>query len=111
MRLQPIIYTTDMPAAVAWYSTVLGGEPTYTSDTWTSFEVAGATLGVHRVEALPERGRIELSLVATEALQEVLARVTAAGIEPVRGIADETFGRSFVLEDPDGSPVQVNEHD
>ncbi|MCH8129761.1 MAG: VOC family protein [Acidobacteria bacterium] len=111
MRLQPIIYTTDMPAAVAWYSTVLGSEPTYTSDMWSSFEVAGATLGVHRVETLPDRGRVELSLVATEALHDVLARVTAAGIEPLRGIADETFGRSFVLEDPDGSPVQVNEHD
>ena len=94
MRLQPIIYTTDMPAAVAWYSTVLGSEPTYTSDMWSSFEVAGATLGVHRVETLPDRGRVELSLVATEALHDVLARVTAAGIE-----------------DPDGSPVQVNEHD
>lgn len=111
MRLQPIIYTTDMLAAVAWYSTVLGSEPTYTSDMWSSFEVAGATLGVHRVETLPDRGRVELSLVATEALHDVLARVTAAGIEPLRGIADETFGRSFVLEDPDGSPVQVNEHD
>ncbi len=111
MRLQPIIYTTDMRAAVAWYSAVLGSEPTYTSDVWSSFEVAGATLAVHSVETLFDRGRVELSLVATEALQDVLARVTAAGIEPVRGIADETFGRSFVLADPDGSPVQVNEHD
>ena len=111
MRLQPIIYTTDVPAAVAWYSTVLGSEPTYSSEMWSSFEVAGATLGVHRVETLSDRGRVELSLVATEALQEVLARVTAAGIEPLRGIADETFGRSLVLEDPDGSTVQVNEHD
>ena len=43
MRLQPIIYNTDMPATVAWYTTVLGSEPTYTSDVWSSFEVAGAT--------------------------------------------------------------------
>lgn len=59
---------------------------------------------------LAERGRVELSLVATEPLEAVLERLGAAGIEPVRGISDEAFGRSVVLEDPDGTPVQVNEH-
>ncbi len=56
-------------------------------------------------------GRVELSLVGAEALQDVLARVTAPAIEPPRGIADEAFGRFIVLEDPDGSAVQVNEQD
>ena len=30
---------------------------------------------------------------------------------PARGIADEAFGRSLILEDPNGLQIQVNEHD
>ena len=110
MKLQPIIYTTDMAAAVSWYSTVIGSEPGYQSDVWTSFDLGGSALGVHRVESLADRGRVELSLVTAEPLEAVLLRLADHGIEPTQGIQDETFGRSIVLEDPDGTPVQVNEH-
>lgn len=110
MKLQPIIYTADTAAAVDWYGAVLGTKPTYQSDMWTSFEAEGATLGVHRVEGTLDRGRVELSLVTTEALEDVVARLSDHGIEATRGISDETFGRSIVLEDPDGTPVQINEH-
>lgn len=110
MKLQPIVYTEDMKSAVDFYGAVLGSEPAYQSDMWTAFDVAGATLGVHRVDTLPERGRVELSLVATEPLEAVVERLAGRGIDPTRGIADETFGRSIVLEDPDGAPLQVNEH-
>ena len=110
MRLQPIVYTTDTAATATWYATVLGIEPAYQSDVWTSFDTEGATLGIHRVEAVPERGRVELSLVTAEPLEAVVLRLADHGIEPARGIADEAFGRSLLLEDPDGTPVQVNEH-
>lgn len=110
MKLQPIIYTADTEAAVNWYGTVLGSKPSYQSDMWTSFDLDSSTLGVHFIEALPERGRVELSLVTTEPLEAVLLRLADHAIEPTRGISEETFGRSIVLEDPDGTPVQVNEH-
>ncbi len=110
MKLQPIIYTTDTAAAVVWYGAVLGSKPTYQSDVWTSFDVGDATLGVHLIEELPERGRLELSLVTAEPLEAVMLRLADHGIEPATAIADETFGRSFTLEDPDGTPVQINEH-
>lgn len=110
MRLQPIVYTTDPEASVDWYADVLGIKPSYQSDVWTSFDTDGATLGIHRVDSLPERGRVELSLVTAEPLEAVELRLGDHGIEPSRGIADEAFGRSLLLEDPDGTPVQVNEH-
>lgn len=110
MKLQPIIYTEDMNRAVGWYGTVIGNEPASQSDMWTSFDLDGATLGIHRVETLAERGRVELSLVTAEPLEAVLLRLADHGIEPQQGIQDETFGRSIVLHDPDGTPVQVNEH-
>jgi catechol 2,3-dioxygenase-like lactoylglutathione lyase family enzyme len=110
VRLQPIVYTTDMDASTAWYGRVLGVEPGYVSEMWTAFTVGDATLGVHRVEELPTDSRVELSLVATEPLETVLSRLEDAGLEVERGIQDEAFGRSILLRDPAGSPVQVNEH-
>jgi catechol 2,3-dioxygenase-like lactoylglutathione lyase family enzyme len=111
MQLQPIVYTENVPAVVEFYAKVLGIEPVYRSDMWTAFAVAGGTLGIHKVEQLPDgKGTVELSLVATEPLEAVVTRLEAAGLVLERGIKDEAFGRSILLRDPDGSPVQVNEH-
>ena len=71
--------------------------------------LGGASLGVHRTDAVPDRGRVGLSLVTAEPLEAVLLRLADHGIEPARGIQDESFGRSIILEDPDGTPVQVND--
>jgi predicted enzyme related to lactoylglutathione lyase len=108
--LQPIVYSTDTAAAADWYEKVLGTPPGHRSDMWTTFPFGGAYLAIHQLEAPRERGRVEISLVATERLEDVLARLAAAGIEPAEGIVSQPFGRSFLLRDPDGSPVQVNEH-
>lgn len=110
MRLQPIVYTTRMDDAIAWYSAILGSTPEYASDSWTSFAVRGGHLALHAASRLRDGGRTVLSLVAEEPLEELIARLAASGIEPRRGLQDETFGRSVVLEDPEGLLIQVNEH-
>ena len=110
MKLQPIVYTTDMEAAAAWYARVLGTDAVYASEMWTAFAVGDATLGVHTVAELAEGSRVELSLVATEPLEDIVARLDGVGVAVERGIQDETFGRSILLRDPAGNPVQVNEH-
>jgi catechol 2,3-dioxygenase-like lactoylglutathione lyase family enzyme len=111
MRLQPIIYTTDAQRAVDWYARVLGMMPNYASEVWTTFDVAGTTLAIHRVEGdLSNESRVAVSLVSSDPLESCLERWAALGIEPVRGIQDETFGRSVLLGDPDGTIIQVNEH-
>lgn len=110
MRLQPIVYTTAMEASVEWYRTVLGVDPSYASDVWTSFPVDGGALALHRTESLPDSTRVALSLVATDALERVLERLESAEIAPEQGIQEETFGRSVLLRDPNGNAVQVNEH-
>lgn len=110
MRLQPIVYTADMEAAVRWYGAVLGIQASYRSEVWTSFAVGDATLGIHTVSEPVDTSRGDLSLIATEPLEEVLERLARSGIEPAEGIVRQPFGRSFLLRDPDGSPVQVNEH-
>ena len=110
MRLQPIVYTTDMAETVGWYRTVLGLDPVYTSDMWTAFAVGDATLGIHAVQEPAGEGGVALSLVATEPLEQIESRLAGAGVIPETGIQDETFGRSLLLRDPVGNAVQVNEH-
>lgn len=110
MKLQPIIYTTDSSVAVDWYGRVLGVEPSYQSDVWTTFDVDGTPLAIHRVdEELPRVSRVGISLV-TESLESLIERLASVNVEPTRGIQDETFGRSLLLTDPDGTVIQVNEH-
>lgn len=111
MRLQPIVYTTSMDRAVDWYAAVLGDDPVYRSDVWTSFEVGGSDLALHRVDRLPEGSRVELSLVAGESLEALVERLGSRDIPLERGIEEETFGRSLVLRDPEGLVIQVNEHE
>lgn len=110
MKLQPIVYVTDMDRAAAFYTSVLGVEPTYRSAVWTSFALGGALLGLHFVDELPPNARGELSLVTKEPLEPIVDRLAEAGIAPRRGIQAELFGRSVLLQDPDGSPLQINEH-
>lgn len=110
MRLQPIVYTGSMERAVDWYRKVLDAQPSYSSDVWSTFQVGDSDLALHRVEELPPASRVAISLIATEDLEEVARRLESSGIEIERGIQEETFGRSIVLRDPDGSMIQVNEH-
>lgn len=57
-------------------------------------------------------GRVELSLVATETLEAIRDKLRAAGgAWSVGSIIDEAFGRSLTILDPDGLPIQINEHD
>lgn len=111
MKLQPIVYTRSMDASVDWYAAVLDVGPQYRSDVWTSFGVDGGYLALHRADEAPHGSQVELSLVATEPLETLVARLKSAGVALRRGIQDETFGRSLLLEDPNGLVVQVNEHD
>ncbi|MCA9884596.1 MAG: hypothetical protein KC546_09860 [Anaerolineae bacterium] len=70
-------------------------------------------LALHFASQLPEKahGRVELAMRATEPLEDILVRLQQAGIEPHRGIADEAFGRSIQVQDPDGMVIQISEID
>jgi catechol 2,3-dioxygenase-like lactoylglutathione lyase family enzyme len=104
MILMPIVYVTDMERSVEFYSS-LGFAVQHRGDHWTELRAGdGAVLALHRA---PESG-IELALASHEPLEAVAASQAAF---VARGVADEAFGRSLVLRDPDGLMLQVNEHD
>jgi catechol 2,3-dioxygenase-like lactoylglutathione lyase family enzyme len=105
--LMPIVYVRDMDESVVFYER-LGFEVDIQSrsQNWTELKAGdGAVLALHSAEE-SKAGRIELSMVAEQPLER-LAEVAATA----RGIADEAFGRSIVLQDPNGLQIQVNEHD
>lgn len=107
MILMPIVYVRDMDESVAFYER-LGFQVDIQSrsQNWTELKAGqGAVLALHSAEG-GKAGRVELSMVAEEPLER-LAEVAAIA----RGIADEGFGRSVVLLDPNGLRIQVNEHD
>jgi len=107
----PFIYTTDMARSLRWYTTVIPRASVRTeSPFWSELDIDGATLALHGAESVTAGGGAGISFVTDVPLEVLVQRLGEAGIEPVRGIQGEPFGRSLVLEDPDGSRFQVNEY-
>jgi catechol 2,3-dioxygenase-like lactoylglutathione lyase family enzyme len=109
MILMPIVFVTDMERSIAFYES-LGFAPQSRSPMWTELTAGErAILALHHAEAPPEPSeRVQLGLVSEEPLEHVEERFGNALARP---IADEAFGRSLILRDPDGLEIQVNEHD
>jgi catechol 2,3-dioxygenase-like lactoylglutathione lyase family enzyme len=109
MILMPIVYVSDMERSVEFYES-LGFEAQTRGATWSELTAGErAVLALHQASALPSPPhRIELALVAEEPLERVMERFADSLARP---IADEAFGRSLIVRDPDGLEIQVNEHD
>jgi catechol 2,3-dioxygenase-like lactoylglutathione lyase family enzyme len=110
MAALPIVYVTDMNASIAFYR-ALGFEPQLVGASWTVLGGGGTQLALHTASIGAQRARpLELATVSHEPLERVVARAEGAGLDIARGIADEAFGRSLLVRDPDGVVIQVNEH-
>jgi predicted lactoylglutathione lyase len=114
MILMPIVYVSDVKISTGFYQT-LGFEVIRDSRTgqWAELRLGDAMLSLHGASSLAGENspRIELCFVATEPLETVYQRIKRAGVKPIGNIVDEAFGRSFVVRDPDGLSIQINEHD
>ena len=114
MTLMSIVYVTDMAASTAFYA-ALGGELSLSSrsDSWSELKVGDAVLALHAAERLPDNRAcgLELAFNSAEPLETLADKLRAAGVPLYRNITDEAFGRSLVVQDPDGLLIQVNEHD
>lgn len=109
----PIVYVTNMDRSLSYYRSVLpDAEVVSQSDYWTELAVEGASLALHYVDQIPtDRLWVELALVTVDRLENVVDKLREEGIEPDRGITDEAFGRSILIRDPDGLPIQINQHE
>jgi predicted lactoylglutathione lyase len=115
MKLMPIVYVTDMNRSIAFYESLgLKVSARQRNDYWTELSLGDAILALHKDHDLSDprkNQRLMLALVTHDPLETLVKQLHDAGVQPARGIADEAFGRSLLLHDPDGLPIQVNEHD
>ncbi len=114
MKPVPIVYVSDMNRALAFYRN-LGESVTVKSEGpfWSELDMAGGALALHHADPLPVPigGRVALTFATHGPLEPLLERLSEQGVLPERAIADEAFGRSVVVADPDGLLIQINEHD
>ncbi|MCU0492057.1 MAG: VOC family protein [Chloroflexaceae bacterium] len=114
--LQPmlIVYSPNLERAIEFYQR-LGFQLTVWNRPrlWAELRWGETLLALHYVESLPrpQGSRAELSFVCRESLEAVVDRLEQAGITPEHPITDESFGRYIVICDPDGTRIQINEHD
>lgn len=107
----PIRYVSEMDRALDFYR-ALGFAVRVQGAVWSELRLGGAALALHLTDEAPSGPqRMGLALSAHRPLEQVLTALKAAGVEPQGEITDEAFGRSVLLRDPDGMPVQINEHD
>jgi len=114
MKLTPIRFVRNIEAANRFYSTLgLDENPSATSGTWADLRGDGGSLGLHIARDATthaDPAAVVLQFTTDGNLEITANRLTVAGYAP-SDILDETFGRYFTVEDPDGYVVQVNESD
>lgn len=114
MRLMPIVYVTDPEVSLPFYL-ALGFELDARDrhGIWIELRYGDALFALHRaIDPLePPSGRLQLSFDVTEALEETVERMRAAGLVSDAPIIDEAYGRSLQLYDPDGLPITILEQD
>lgn len=107
-----IIYANDMAASVAFYEQLgltrkVGGE---VDPWWNEFALGDAALALHwnQGNELPTTSNPELHLqiaaIEFDALYQASASLQPSALQELEGM-----GRYFVLTDPNGVRVQINE--
>ena len=110
MKVMPIRYSADVPAAVRFYRALgLAAGSSSRPGRWVELPAAAGMLAVHEGDG-PEVGSCELAFEADEPLDAVRSRLQAAGLDPEQ-VVDEAFGHSLRVRDPDGVWVQINSYD
>ncbi len=107
----PIVYVSDMAQSLPFYQ-ALGFRIHNEGQVWSELRLGEARLALHTTDPLPGGPlRIELAFATHLPLEALITRLTEAGLSIENEINDEAFGRSLLLRDPDGLPLQINEHD
>ncbi|GAA1017404.1 hypothetical protein Aple_032850 [Acrocarpospora pleiomorpha] len=125
MIVMPVVYASDVERSLGFYQTLgLTVRAKGRSGKWAELAAPGGGLiALHAAHPGPPgaepaepdtavpAGGVTLCLVSPAPLDDLVERMGEAGVEPVRGVSDEAFGRSVVFADPDGLLIQINEHD
>lgn len=111
LSLLPIVYVTDIDRSIRFYR-ALGCAVLSQSGMWAQLELGSCHLALHHMEqGSGPSDRMALALTAQQPLEQIQEDLQSGGVIPAGDIVDEAFGRSLLIRDPDGLPIQINEHD
>ena len=102
-------YVSDIDRLRQFYEGALQAKPAIQDGNWIAFELGGATFALHRQRSTePPRDVGEFHFeFQVDDIEAALARFRAQGARVVSGVADETYGKSAVLQDPDGREFRL----
>jgi predicted enzyme related to lactoylglutathione lyase len=104
-----MVYTHDMPRAVAFYRDTLGFKLDMESPGWSQFDLGdGLILGLHH--AGPDTPRAAGGWIPTFDVEDVVAakqRVLSAGAGVAQDLHDIPGGVTFGFSDPDGNEISI----
>jgi catechol 2,3-dioxygenase-like lactoylglutathione lyase family enzyme len=114
VKLELILSVSSVERAAEFYQAIgfeLGARGV--SHYWAEMTVGNSFIGLHRDDQLKTRdsGRVFVMLDAQMPLEMMVDQLQRNAIHLEREIADETFGRSIQVRDPDGMLIQINEHE
>lgn len=111
LSLMPIVYVTDMAQSLRFYK-ALGLTAKNEGQVWSELRLGENALALHYTSEISKGApQVGLAMVAHQPLETIIAQLEAGGIILEHEIADEAFGRSLLIYDPDRLPIQINEHD
>ena len=104
------VYTKDLARLRQFYEGALGVKAASHGD-WLPFDLGGATFALHGVSADVDRDlhRFNISFEVDD-IEAAVERFREHGAKMLRGVADETFGKRAVLQDPDGRTFELLQH-
>lgn len=115
VKVRPIHFVPDVAEAVRFYEVLgLGTDATARSGHWVELAASGGGVGLHdAAKAADGEGRTGMifGLVADAPLEDVEARLRAAGFPPEGEIVDQEWGRSLFVRGPNGAVLQIDEQD
>ena len=111
ITLMPVVYVRRMAESLAFYRS-LGLTTRHEGPTWSELTLGDAVLALHRTNEKPSGAQtMALAFVTRVPLEALVRRLRTAGLHQPLDIADEAYGRSVTLRDPDGHSIRINEHD
>lgn len=110
------IYVSDMDAALAFYTEVLGlALSSRSGEDWATVDAGGGlSLGLHRAShpgapAPGQRGAISVGFAVTRPIAEVMAALAERGVTFRGPVADHGFVKLAFFTDPDGNALYLAE--
>ncbi len=110
LALMPLVHVQALDRSIAFF-TRLGLQTGFASrdGDWAELQAGAASLGLLAHPPSLQGERVELTFTTGQSLLELEEQLRAAGVDILRGAADEGFGAQLQLRDPDGYVVKINQ--